>query len=169
MGCCESCLNGASKDYDADNPRETDPIISNANGQSPPQSFGETHIHSQPSVPQPKGDEQSALTRILHKTASNVIDVSAVEGRAIEQHEFHDKARQYSNRVNMVLASSGRAKHYKPPLPSGVAAPTIVLSSQPISVADIDLITTSAAKASQALKSVKVEHKEDLVVPFGVP
>ena len=30
-------------------------------------------------------------------------------------------------------------------------------------------INTAALKASQVMKQVRVEHKEDLVVPFGVP
>ena len=30
-------------------------------------------------------------------------------------------------------------------------------------------ISSAALKASQVMKHVRVEHKEDLVVPFGVP
>lgn len=169
MGCCESCLGNSNKDYDGDGPRETDPLINPANGQTPHHQFGEPHTTPKEPIQQPKRDEQSALSRILHKTASDTVDVSATEGRGIEQHEFHDKARQYSNRVNMVLASSGSKRQLKVSLPNGVTAPQIVLASQPISLADIELITTAALKASQAMKEVRVEHKEDLVVPFNVP
>lgn len=98
-----------------------------------------------------------------------MIDVAATETQGMEQNEYHDKARQYSNRVNQVLASSSRGRQYKLPVPNGVSAPQIVLASQPISTADIDLISSAALKASQVMKHVRVEHKEDLVVPFGVP
>jgi hypothetical protein len=47
-----------------------------------------------------------------------------------------------SNRVNMVLSSTGRGRQYKMPLPNGVNAPQIVLASQPISLADIELVST---------------------------
>lgn len=167
MGCCESCFGNQEKGYETDEPRETDRLINPANGQPPHQHLGESQ--TVPKEPlQPKRDEQSALSRILHKTASDTVDVSATEGRGIEQHEFHEKARQYSNKVNMILASSGKGRQLKASLPNGVSAPQIVLASQPISLSDIELITTAAQKASQAMKEVKVEHKEDLVVPFGV-
>ncbi len=41
-----------------------------------------------------KGDEQSAMARILHQNARDVIDVASNE-TPIEQHEYHDRARQY--------------------------------------------------------------------------
>ena len=49
----------------------------------------------------------------------------------------------YSNRVNAVLASSSRGRQYKLPMPNGVSAPQIVLASQPISTADIDMVCSA--------------------------
>ena len=42
-----------------------------------------------------KGDEQSVMARILHENARDVIDVASNETTPIEQHEYHDRARQY--------------------------------------------------------------------------
>ena len=39
-----------------------------------------------------------------------------------------------------MLASSSRGRQYKLPMPNGVSAPQIVLASQPISTADIDMV-----------------------------
>lgn len=170
MGCCESCFSADRNEFDEDGPRETDKLINPANGQTQPESFGETHVTPQASSSQhKKGDEQSALSKILQDTASNVIDVAGVEGRGIEQHEYHDKARQYSNRVNMVLSSTGRGKKYRTQLPPGAPSVMTELSGPPISVADIELIKTAALAAALAVKGIAVDHKEDLVVPFGVP
>lgn len=46
-----------------------------------------------------------------------------------------------SNRANVVLASSGRGRQYKLPVPNGVTAPQIALASQPISTQDIDMVS----------------------------
>ncbi|OCT55412.1 hypothetical protein XELAEV_18002388mg [Xenopus laevis] len=45
--------------------------------------------------PSARTDEQAMLSRILAKTAQNIIDVSAVESQGMEQHECMDRARQY--------------------------------------------------------------------------
>lgn len=112
-------------------------------------------------------DEPSALEKILHKTVRKIIDVSP--GETVEQQEYNDRAHQYGIKINMILSGSSKIRTSRPPLPNGMAAPQIVLSSAPVSLADIQLITLSAEKASQAVGKVRVQHKEDLVVPFGVP
>lgn len=43
----------------------------------------------------------------------------------------------------MVLSSTNRSRQWKASLPNGVPAPQIVLASQPISQADIDLVSGS--------------------------
>ncbi|XP_076070110.1 ragulator complex protein LAMTOR1-like isoform X1 [Mytilus galloprovincialis] len=118
-------------------------------------------------VSHPKGDEHSALERILQKTARDVIDVTN-ESNLVEQTEYQERTRQYSNRVNMVVGGSSRLKQ-KPNLPNCVTAPQSVLASKPISLHDIQLITNATEKASRCIKEIKVQHKENLVVPFGVP
>lgn len=142
-------------------------MINPSNGHTQIPSSHDSTITPVPNS-KPKADEESALSGILHRTARNVIDVAAIETQGIEQNEYHDRARLYSNRANSVLSTTSRGRQYKLPVPNGVSAPQIVLASQPISTADVELISAAALKASQVMTQVKVEHKEDLVVPFGV-
>ncbi|XP_072040762.1 ragulator complex protein LAMTOR1-like [Amphiura filiformis] len=111
-----------------------------------------------------KGDEQSELNRILHRAANNVIDVSAIESHTMEQHEYMDRARAYSSRVAVVV--TGPKKTGAKSLPNGVAIPYSVLSSDPVSLTDINLITLASESAWKAVCNIKVDHKEDLVVQF---
>lgn len=166
MGCCFSSEEENSSRERTPNERTRlleDPV--NADGTDSRQI---NNYSSSAPQSQKTGDEQSALNRILHQTASDVIDVSAIDSQTMEQHEYMERARQYSNRVAVACASSHKFRA-GPALPQGVAAPQVVLAANAVSLADIQLVTTAAQEASNAVSEIKMRHKEDLVVPFGVP
>ncbi|ELU12803.1 hypothetical protein CAPTEDRAFT_164003 [Capitella teleta] len=161
MGCCFS----SDKDEDNRNspqPDERTQLLSD------PAREGSSIPDGRYEAPQEKGDEQSALNQILQQTARDVIDVAALESQTLEQNEYVDRARLYSNRLAVACANSPR-HHGQPHLPVGVAAPQMALAAQPITLADIQLITSASQLCSKTVKEIKVRHKEDLVVPFGVP
>uniref|UniRef100_A0A452ST45 Ragulator complex protein LAMTOR1 n=2 Tax=Ursus TaxID=9639 RepID=A0A452ST45_URSAM len=120
------------------------------------------------SLPPTRTDEQALLSSILAKTASNIIDVSAADSQGMEQHEYMDRARQYSTRL-AVLSSS--LTHWKklPPLPSLTSQPHQVLASEPIPFSDLQQVSRIAAYAYSALSQIRVDAKEELVVQFGIP
>ena len=47
----------------------------------------------------------------------------------------------HSIRTNMILSGSSKIRASRPPLPNGMAAPQIVLSSAPVSLADVQLVS----------------------------
>ncbi|XP_056011866.1 ragulator complex protein LAMTOR1-like [Ostrea edulis] len=164
MGCCFSDSNDKDvEDGYSNESNERDRLLPEpaSSGQAGPSYNTSSQRHAQ------KLDEPSALEKILHRTVRKIIDVSP--GDTVEQQEYNDRAFQYSNRVNMVLSGSSKIRASRPQLPNSMAAPHIVLSSAPVSLADVQLITQIVEKASQAVGRVRVHHKEDLVVPFGVP
>jgi len=70
-------------------------------------SFTSDDLRYPGSVPKPT-DEQSALNKILQQTATNVIDVAALDSHNLEQHEYVERARQYIQKAQTaqpVLAS----------------------------------------------------------------
>uniref|UniRef100_A0A8C6XPT9 Ragulator complex protein LAMTOR1 n=1 Tax=Naja naja TaxID=35670 RepID=A0A8C6XPT9_NAJNA len=73
---------------------------------------------------------------VLLPFRSNIIDVSAADQQQMEQHEYMDRARQYSTRL-AVLSSS--LTHWKklPLLPSLTNQPHQVLASDPVPFADL--------------------------------
>ncbi|XP_065833234.1 ragulator complex protein LAMTOR1-like isoform X2 [Oscarella lobularis] len=111
-------------------------------------------------------DEQSALSRILHQTATNVIDVTTVEPHSIEQQEYMDKTRQYRSRVSSL---TGRL-HYGQAvrLPETNMSPYEVLIKPVVSPSDVKFIEGAATCASEAVSKIEVKHTEPLVVPFGM-
>ncbi|XP_050415078.1 ragulator complex protein LAMTOR1 [Patella vulgata] len=163
MGCCFS--EEEEPDYGPVNPNERTPLIDPS--VSNQQAINQDRSNSTYQQP-PKGDEQSALNRILHKNAREVIDVTA-DSQILQQSEYHDRQRQYSNRLNMVITNSGRQQAYHVNLPPGVTSAHTVLSAPPVSSADILLIINATEKAAKCIKDIKVQHKEDLVASFGVP
>merc|ERR1719233_1082 len=86
-------------------------------------------------------DEQSALSRILHNTATDIIDISTIENTpGIEQQDYVERAAQVER----------------------------ILASEPISHTDLAVITEIAMRMDRAVKEMEVENTEELVVPFGV-
>ncbi|NXD03242.1 LTOR1 protein, partial [Calcarius ornatus] len=99
---------------------------------------------------------------------SNIIDVSAADSQGMEQHEYMDRARQYSTRLAML---SNNLTHWKklPLLPSLTNQPHQVLASDPVPFADLQQVSRIAAYAFSALSQIRVDAKEELVVQFGIP
>jgi len=165
MGCCFS--NDDDKSSQNGDVNERTRLLGNpvSNNQARSSSHDEYGRHSSNSAQ--KGDEQSALSRILHQTATNVIDVSALDSHNLEQHEYMDRARQYSQRIATSSTKGYQNGHQW--LLTDVPAVNRVLAAEALPVADLQLITQVAEKSAKALQELKVEHKEDLVVQFGIP
>ncbi|XP_063118890.1 ragulator complex protein LAMTOR1 isoform X1 [Rattus norvegicus] len=134
MGCCYSSEN---EDSDQDQ-EERKLLLDPSNTPTKALNGAEPSYHSLPSA---RTDEQALLSSILAKTASNIIDVSAADSQGMEQHEYMDRARQYSTRL-AVLSSS--LTHWKklPPLPSLTSQPHQVLASEPIPFSDLQQVST---------------------------
>ncbi|XP_071499925.1 ragulator complex protein LAMTOR1-like isoform X2 [Diadema antillarum] len=116
-----------------------------------------------------RGDQQSELNKVLQRAVTNVIDVSAIDSQALEQHEYMDRTRAYSSRVAVVVSGPKRPPSSFLRLPKGVSMPYSVLSEEPVSIADISLVSDTAAKAWQASQDIQVTHKENLVAQFTIP
>ncbi|KAM3837561.1 ragulator complex protein LAMTOR1 [Vipera latastei] len=160
MGCCYSSENEAS-----DQGEESKPLLPPA---SSPPNKSMNGMEPCCTLPSARTDEQALLSSILAKTAINIIDVSAADQQQMEQHEYMDRARQYSTRLAML---SGNLTHWKklPLLPSLTNQPHQVLASDPVPFADLQQVSRIAAYAFSALSQIRVDAKEDLVVQFGIP
>lgn len=167
MGCCYSCNEDGSNQTGEANERThllVDPVS---------QSTAIQRVHSDdflsrcPNSLPKKTDEQSALNQILQETATNVIDVAALDSHVLEQHEYLERVKHYAQKLQ---GSSHWSIPRRPPcLLIDVPAPEKLLAAEPLSVANLDLISSAVSKANSGLLELKVEHKEDLVVPFRIP
>ncbi|KAE8628298.1 hypothetical protein XENTR_v10007442 [Xenopus tropicalis] len=148
MGCCYS----GETDTGKGDQGEREHLLPQS--QSLPNKAPNESEQNSTNNPSARTDEQAMLSRILAKTAQNIIDVSAVESQGMEQHECMDRARQYSTRLAK-LSSNLMDWKKVPPLPSLTSQPHQILASDPVPFADI--------------QQIRVDAKEDLVVQFGIP
>uniref|UniRef100_V9LGG7 Ragulator complex protein LAMTOR1 n=1 Tax=Callorhinchus milii TaxID=7868 RepID=V9LGG7_CALMI len=163
MGCCYSS-EGESSEQDREEGKPL--LIPVPNPSSKLSVGGQTTYSTIPSSRFP--DEQALLNTILTKTAHNIIDVSAADSQGMEQHEYMDRARQYSTRLAMIGSGSAQWKRTTS-LPSVTCQPQQVLASEPVPYPDIQQVSRIAAYASSALSQIKVDAKEELVVQFAIP
>jgi len=160
MGCC------FSRGDDTDGQRqasERDPLLG---GSSAPIANGQRPLddaHNSSTGPISKTDEQSLLSRILHQTAHNVIDVSSTEPHSIERTEYMERSRQYMSKLSSVNTST---VHNAAELPAGVKVPQLVLASEPVPQGDIAFAIQAAKGADASLSGFHVEQREQLVVQF---
>ncbi|KAL1459136.1 hypothetical protein WDU94_011143 [Cyamophila willieti] len=163
MGCCFSwCRDQSSSEETGDNERRTliHPDANTSIQTNPP-----TLENVEPLTPSQvkKNDEQSDLNRILQNTITKVIDISALGCNNLEHSEYIERMNIYKAKLN-VAPLPQILRHEECLL---VDIPSPALSSCDIS--DYILINQTCEKAELAFKNVKVEHTNDLVVPFMIP
>ncbi|XP_059607774.1 ragulator complex protein LAMTOR1 [Phlebotomus argentipes] len=116
----------------------------------------------------PKKDEQSALSRIVQETASNIIDVAAMDMHNLEPQEYSDRVKLYSQRLAQQWSTVSHPRTGPRGLLQDIPNPEEVLSATPISAADLHMIRSAAQAANAAVTEIQVEHTEDLIVPFRI-
>lgn len=84
----------------------------------------------------------------------------------MEQHEYMDKARQYSTKLAM---SNSLSQKKALTLPSLTSQPHQVLASDLVPYSDVQQVSKIAAYAYSAISQIKVDAKEELVVQFAIP
>ncbi|KFM74185.1 Ragulator complex protein LAMTOR1, partial [Stegodyphus mimosarum] len=161
MGCCFSCFNSGDNKSQSGEPNERTTLLSNpvSNSISRPlfsQDFSDT-------VPGQFGDEQAAFSKILHKTAVDIIDVSAVPHMKVE--DYGERSMVYKKRL---LTLQWKFIKNERLLLKDFPLTDAVLSENPLHIADMRMMNDAFIDVQQALKSVEVEPQGDLVTKFGV-
>lgn len=158
MGCCMCKQEGVKETAN-----ERSSLIRNEHGgPTPSRPIYEDGTRSVSSIS--KTDEQSMLSRIVHKTADEIIDVTAIEPHSMERSEYIEKMRLYQERAS---GSNIRPPKHKSNLPN-TNTPVNMLAADPINASDIKLITDSSISAANAVTKMEIHTKEPLVVPFVV-
>ncbi|CAG5103861.1 Protein of unknown function [Cotesia congregata] len=106
----------------------------------------------------PQGGEANERTHLLVDPVSNSTNIPHAHS--------DDYVNQYAIYSKRIETGGVKIPQTTCCLLNDIPAPERILSSEPITTEDQELIKTMVRSAVEALNDVKVEHKEDLVVPF---
>jgi len=133
---------------------------------------GLSQVYSK-SVPKEGRDELSALNVILQDTATEIIDIASIEHvQGVEQADYVEKAALYGKRMaqvgNQLVCRHKTDTASMVEVGGTVTALEGVMAGPPIQQTHLALITDVAAMMERAVAELEVDHREELVVPFGV-
>uniref|UniRef100_A0A8D8SDU1 Ragulator complex protein LAMTOR1 n=1 Tax=Cacopsylla melanoneura TaxID=428564 RepID=A0A8D8SDU1_9HEMI len=163
MGCCFSwCQNQSDSEEPGENERRT---LIHADANTSIQTNPPTLENVEPLTPSQikKNDEQSDLNRILQNTITKVIDISALGCNNLEHSEYIERMNIYKAKLN--VAPLPQILRHEECLLVDIPSPALFSCD----ITDYILINHVCEKAELAFKNVKVEHTNDLVVPFMIP
>ncbi|XP_033212016.1 ragulator complex protein LAMTOR1 isoform X2 [Belonocnema kinseyi] len=136
MGCCYSLCKDDAGPQSEDSERTpllVDPVNSTTNI---PRIHSDDYVNQHVSSVPKKTDEQSALNRILHETAANIIDVGALDSHNMEQHEISERSRAYAKRLEVIGV---KVPERSLCLLKDIPVPEKTLSAEPLAIADQEL------------------------------
>lgn len=165
MGCafCKDQKNGRDKDDQYGSDEKSRLLDHDHNNASATRPINEDGSHSAVSSIT-KTDEQSLLSRILHKTAQNIIDVSAIEPHSMERNEYMEKMRHYLDKTS----TRNDFQLPKQKLMCVTDNPSSVLNEEDVSQEDINMLIEQSKALSTALSQINIICKEPLVASIGV-
>ncbi|XP_055333575.1 ragulator complex protein LAMTOR1-like [Paramacrobiotus metropolitanus] len=165
MGICASCCGSGDDAGDRDSERQG--LINGINSHPQPIEPVAGDYQRTSSVIR-KNDEQSAMNRIIHKAASNVIDVAALDTHGMEHHEFSERAKTYNLKLNNAGLQLRTRLRKKEILPENSIPVDRLAAFVPLPVPDLEMINNLSRSMDEAFQHFAVNHTEDLIVQFPV-
>jgi len=164
MGCCFSCSDDDDNQSGENGIRQ--PLIDPVSNTTPVVRVphNDTQVETTTAGIQSVKGQEDELAKILQETASAMIDVSGSGSHSLDQREFQERSRHYLQKIQTL---SPVLLHTPVHLLGDVPNPDKHLGAPLISDEDLDLMNWAMDEVEKAMHSIRVEHNEDLVVPFG--
>jgi hypothetical protein len=163
MGCCFSCNDDDDNQSIENGIRQ--PLIDPVSNATPVVRVPHTDEPVQHSAAiQSVKVQEDELAKILQETASAMIDVSGSGSHSLDQREFQERSKHYLQKIQNLSPGLLQTPIH---LLGDVPNPDKHLGAPLISQEDLDLMNWAMDEVEMAMHSIRVEHNEDLVVPFG--
>lgn len=113
-------------------------------------------------------DHNALLNRLVQNTASNMIDIGAMElFNNLEHQEINDRIKMYSYRLQQQWNNIQHPNRASTGLFKDIPDPENMLVKMMI-YDDLEQMKFALSKAHAAVNEIKVEHHEAIVVPFQI-